>query len=257
MKLPGPHFIYSVSFRTDVAIPRGYPFNIPAIREMGVLRLHPNVTFFVGDNGMGKSTLLEALAIRCGLNAEGGSRNFRFETRRTHSNLEEFIRLERNLLARPSDDFFLRAESFYNVASEVDNLGVTGYGGLSLHAQSHGESFWTMLDTRFRGNGLYFLDEPEAALSPLRQLSAIARIHQLVKYGDSQLIIATHSPILLAYPYATIYLFDETGIQEVAYEDTEHYQVTRSFLNNPERSLRELLSDEGYEGEDLLRLGDR
>lgn len=255
MKLPGPSFIHSVSFRNDVQIPRGYPFNIPAIRDMGLLMFHPNVTFFVGDNGMGKSTLLEALAVKSGLNAEGGSRNFRFETRRTHSNLEEYLWLERSI-QRPTDDFFLRAESFYNVASEVEDLGVSGYGARSLHAQSHGESFWALLDTRFRGDGLYFLDEPEAALSPLRQLAAIARIHQLVKYGNSQLVIATHSPILLAYPYATIYLYDETGIHEVAYEETEHYQVTRSFLNNPERSLRELLSDEGYEGEDLLRLGD-
>lgn len=246
------HFLRSVSLKESAPVAGGqYPFSIAPIRNLGTLEFHPKVTFLVGDNGMGKSTLLEAIAVAAGLNAEGGSRNFNFASRATHSPLHEHVRVVRGV-RRPTDDFFLRAESLYNAASYIDDLErewpglLSSYGGDSLHEQSHGESFWALLESRFRGNGLYFLDEPEAALSPNRQLAALARIHQLVR-ARSQFIIATHSPILMAYPDAHIYLFNPDGIRRVAYQDTEHYQVTRNFLNHVEDSVAELLSDEEVE----------
>lgn len=146
--------------------------------------------------------------------------------------------------ARPKDGFFLRAESFFNVASQVEMLGVSGYGTASLHEQSHGESFWTLFMERFRGHGLYILDEPEAALSPSRQMAALIRIHQLVQ-ARSQLIIATHSPILMAYPNAVILQLSENGMQRVSYGDTEHFRLSKQFFENPERMLAELLREEG------------
>jgi len=196
-KMIKEHYLRSVSLKSDFPMSQRYPFSIPAVRKLGELELHPRVTILVGDNGMGKSTLLEAIAVAARLNAEGGSSNFRFETRNTHSELYEYLRLVRGV-SRPKDDFFLRAESFYNVATEVERIGVTGYGERLLHEQSHGESFWTLLMERFRGHGLYLLDEPEAALSPSRQLASLKRIHELVK-EHSQFIIATHSPILMAW----------------------------------------------------------
>jgi len=225
-----------------------YPFSLPAVRSLEQVELHPKVTFFVGENGSGKSTLLEAIAVSLGFNAEGGSKNFRFGTRRSHSELHEYLRIAKGF-KRPRDGFFLRAESFFNVATEIENLDaepgagpsvIDSYGGRSLHEQSHGESFLALMTERFGGQGLYILDEPEAALSPQRQLAVLSRIHDLV-LDDSQFIIATHSPILMAYPEARIYQCDKEGISEVAYEDTEHFQVTRDFLANPERMLRVLL----------------
>ena len=220
-----------------------YPFSVPAIRHLGRMEFHPAVTFFIGENGSGKSTLLEAIALKLGFNAEGGSKNFNFATRETHSHLHEFIRIERGT-GHATDNFFLRAESFYNLASEIDNLDVQyGYGKKSLHAQSHGEAFLSLLTNRLQGDGIYLFDEPEAALSPQRQLSVLTLLHRLV-YHQSQIIIATHSPILLAYPNARIYQFTPEGITEVKYTDTEHYHVTRDFLNRHERMLEILLSAE-------------
>jgi predicted ATPase len=216
-----------------------YPFNLPAVRNLHSLELTKPVTYFVGENGSGKSTLIEAIAIKWGFNPEGGSTAFRFSTAQSHSELHDYLRLIR-APHRPSDGFFLRAESFFNVATQVDELGVTGYGGTSLHKQSHGESFLTLMMERFRGDGLYILDEPEAALSPNRQLAMIARMHQLVR-DASQFLIATHSPILMAYPDATILSCDGDAIHEVAYEETEHYTVTRDFLNHRRVMLKELL----------------
>ncbi len=217
-----------------------YPFNLPAVRTLGHVDLHPQVTFFIGENGSGKSTLLEALAVSQGFNAEGGTRNFNFGTRASHSQLHAFLRVARGL-RRPRDGFFLRAESFFNVATEVDALDVAhAYGGRSLHEQSHGESFLALLMNRFGGQGLYILDEPEAALSPQRQLAALSRIHDLVLEG-SQFVIATHSPLLMAYPGAWIYQCGSAGVDRVAYDDTENVQVTRDFLRNPERMLNVLL----------------
>jgi predicted ATPase len=224
-----------------------YPFCVPAIRHLERLKFHPAVTFFIGENGSGKSTLLEAIALKLGFNAEGGSKNFNFATRETHSNLHQFICVERGI-GHATDNYFLRAESFYNLASEIDNLGVEyGYGKKSLHDQSHGEAFLSLLTNRLQGDGIYLFDEPEAALSPQRQLSVLTLLHRLV-YHQSQIIIATHSPILLAYPNALIYQFTPDGIAEVKYTDTEHYQITRDFLNRHERMLEILL---GVEDEDL------
>jgi predicted ATPase len=229
-----------------------YPFSIPAVRHLERLEFHPAVTFFIGENGSGKSTLLEAIATKFGFNAEGGSKNFNFITEETHSDLHDCICLERGV-GHPTDGFFLRAESFYNVATEIDRLGVErAYGGQSLHRQSHGEAFLALLSQRFQGDGVYLLDEPEAALSPQRQLSVLTLLHRLV-YHQSQLVIATHSPILLAYPNAKIYEFSDKGIAEIKYTDTEHYQITRDFLNRHERMLEILISEEDQDLESKRR----
>lgn len=228
-----------------------YPLCIPAVRELDHLEFHPDATFIVGENGCGKSTLLEAIAVAWGFNPEGGTINFRFSTRASHSDLHSRLRMVKST-RRPRDGFFLRAESFFNVASDIERLDldpfggppiIGSYGGRSLHEQSHGESFLTLMLNRFGGNGLYILDEPEAALSPSRQLAVLRRMHQLVE-DDSQFIIATHSPILMAYPRAKLYLLDKTGFTATKYEDTEHYAVTREFLANPERILKQLLADD-------------
>lgn len=228
-----------------------YPFSIPAIKELDSIDFGKEVTIFVGENGCGKSTLLEAIAVGMGFNAEGGTKNFHFGTRNTHSDLYKYFRLSKSF-RRHRDGFFLRAESFYNVATNIDELDEApgfgppiknSYGGVSLHHQSHGESFLSLMVERFGGNGLYVLDEPEAALSPTRQLAVLSRIHQLINQS-SQFIIATHSPILMAYPGALIYQIDRSGIYPIKYEDTEHYEITKAFLNNPEPMLAELFADE-------------
>jgi predicted ATPase len=218
-----------------------YPFSVPAIRALETLDLHPKVTFFIGDNGTGKSTLLEAVAVKAGFNAEGGSKNFRFETRRSESELHQAVRLVRGA-RREKDGWFLRAESMYTVGTEAERLGLTY--ARSLNEQSHGESFMALATNRFGGNGLYLLDEPEAALSPLRQLALLKLIADHVIHRGSQFLIATHSPILLAYPDARIYQFTPNGIAPVAYEDTEQFQITRDFLVNREAYLHPLLADE-------------
>ena len=207
-----------------------YPFSLDAVRNLDTLALHRSVTFIVGENGSGKSTLLEALAVALGFNAEGGTKNFRFDTLASHSPLYKYLRLSRGY-RMPKNGYFLRAESFYNVATEIEELDKGGggrriidsYGGVSLHDQSHGESFLALLMHRFSGNGFYILDEPEAALSPMRQLSVLARIHQLVQ-ANAQFVISTHAPILMAYPDAWIYRLDEDGITRLSYEETEHYR---------------------------------
>jgi predicted ATPase len=227
-----------------------YPFSIPAIGNLHSLDFEQPVTFFIGENGSGKSTLLEAIAVGCGLNPEGGSRNFRFSTRASHSGLKDYLRLTRSV-RRVRDSYFLRAESYFNVATEIEALDrepafgppiIESYGGKSLHEQSHGESFFALLMNRLRGDGLYIFDEPEAALSPTRQLSFLSRLHELVRDG-SQFLIATHSPILMAYPQAAIYLLAEGPPRLVEYRETEHYTVTRNFLTRTEQMLNVLLSD--------------
>ena len=227
-----------------------YPFSLNAVKNLDSLALHESVTFIIGENGSGKSTLLEALAVALGLNAEGGTKNFNFNTHTSHSPLHEYVKLSRGSM-KPQTGYFLRAESFYNVATQIEKLDEDGwgglriidsYGGISLHAQSHGESFLSLLMHRFSGNGFYILDEPEAALSPTRQMSALTRLHQLVKAG-SQFVISTHSPIIMAYPDAWIYSLDDSSITRVAYQETEHYQVTRDFLHNYEMMLSVLMAD--------------
>lgn len=229
--------------RDDIEDFDAYPFCIPAVRELDFLELHPDVTFFVGENGAGKSTLIEAIAVSQGFNPEGGTKNSTFSTSRTHSELHQFLKTVKSF-KKPKDGYFLRAESFYNLATLMDEVGyLSGYGGKSLHEQSHGESFMATLINKLRGNGLYIMDEPEAALSPARQMMAVSAIHQLVQ-ENSQFIIATHSPILLAYPRAKIYQFSDSGIYEVAYEDTENFEITRDFLNRHEEMMKILMDDE-------------
>jgi predicted ATPase len=236
-------YLQQICLAPSSATEQSYPFNIPAIKKLRTLKFHPDVTFFVGENGSGKSTLLEAIALKLGFGAEGGTKNVRFETAETISTLHESLKLQRGFQA-PRDGYFLRAESFYNVATFMDSTGyLGGYGNKSLHERSHGEAFMTLLTDKFRGDGLYLLDEPEAALSPSRQLAALTAIDMLVQ-DTSQFIIATHSPILLAYPRAKIMLFDENGLSEVEYEDTEHFYITRDFLNNYPRRIETLLRDE-------------
>lgn len=220
-----------------------YPFCLPAVKHFKDIQFHPAVTYFVGENGSGKSTLLEALAVALGFNPEGGSINFNFNTRASHSDLHQYLRVAKGI-KRPKTGFFLRAELFYNVATEIENLDVIGgYGGISLHEQSHGESFFALMKHRFGANGLYILDEPEAALSPNRQMAMISLMHQLVNQG-CQFVIATHSPIVLSYPNAKILEIRENGLEEVDYEDTDTFAVTKQFLNKYESILEILLKDE-------------
>jgi predicted ATPase len=225
-----------------------YPLNLQVMKTFHELSFHPKVTFLVGENGSGKSTLIEALAIAWGFNAEGGSKNFNFDTAKAHSELHKHLRLTKGP-RRAKDGYFLRAESYFNVATNIEQLDEIpslspkikeSYGGKSLHEQSHGESFFALLEHRLGGKGLYIFDEPEAALSPSRQMSMLVRMHDLIA-DDSQFIIATHSPILMAYPDAWIYEISSAGLNRVDYEDTEHYQLTKSFLNRHKFMLEQLL----------------
>ena len=247
MSSPIP-FLMRIELRRDkVPSFQDYPFNLPAVRTLDRIDFDPALTFVVGENGSGKSTLLEAIAVSVGLNAEGGSRNFGFSTYRSHSVLNDFLRPVRGP-RRPRDSFFLRAESFYNLATNIEDLDkepggtapiINAYGGTSLHKISHGESFFALVMHRFRGNGLYILDEPEAALSPTRQLALLARMRELIEQG-SQFIIATHSPILMGYPGARILVIGPDGLSSETYRETEHYRVTRRFLNDPDTMLATL-----------------
>ena len=241
-------YLRQISLKRESLSFDNYPFTIPAIKRLHTLRLHPNVTFLVGENGCGKSTLLEGIATALGFNPEGGSINFKFATRESHSGLSNHLRLVRSS-KRPRDGYFLRAESFYNVASDIERLDqepsfsrriIESYGNRSLHEQSHGESFLALLLHRFGGNGLYILDEPEAALSPVTQLAVLRRIHQLV-LDDSQFVIATHSPILMLYPKSRILRLTEAGFTSVNYEQTDHYIITKRLLGDPVDSVRLLL----------------
>jgi predicted ATPase len=232
--------------RDEVPSFERYPFAIAAVRHLDELELDPKVTFFVGENGSGKSTLLEAIAISVGFNAEGGSKNFAFSTRSSESDLSKYLRVARSA-RRERDGFFLRAEALFNAATYIEQVGVQ-YGDKSLHEQSHGESFLALAQHRFGSAGLYLLDEPEAALSPARQLSLLKIMHHLIERTGSQFIIATHSPILLAYPGARLYSFGSEGIAPIAYEETEHYRVTRDFLAAPERYFKHLFEEEEATG---------
>ncbi len=244
-------YIKSLSINWDHVLETGqnqyHPFDLPIIKLMEDLTFHPQVTYIVGENGVGKSTLIEAIATSYGFNPEGGTKNMRFSTEESHSSLHDYMRLSKSY-KMAADGFFLRAETVYNVSSHIDDLDREGsgppiidsYGGTSLHKQSHGESFFSIFMHRFSGNGLYILDEPESALSPTRQMAMLRRIDELVKNG-SQFIIATHSPIILAYPQAKIYEITPTSLEVVPYEQTEHYIISRAFLDNPQGMIQRLL----------------
>lgn len=245
-------FLLSMGLKEEVSdLPNAYPFNLPAVKALAnTITFHPSVTFIVGENGSGKSTLLEALTTSQGFNPEGGTKNFNFSTRSSHSILNKFLCISK-AIKRPKIGYFLRAESFYNVATEIERLDnepsfgppvIDSYGGVSLHEQSHGESFFALMKNRFGQKGLYILDEPEAALSPSRQMAMITLLHQLVGQ-ECQFIIATHSPILLSYPHSIIYEIRDQGLQQVDYEDTDTYAVTKQFLNKYKTMLEILLEE--------------
>ena len=236
-------YLREISIREDVDVDvdvDDYPFTIPAVRCIDTIYPRADVTFFVGENGAGKSTILEAIAVASGLPSEGGSPNV-YREQQDVSPLHHHLKIVKGF-RKPKYSYFLRAESLFNVFSYIDQLDPPKPKP-SLHLRSHGEAFMATLINKLRGKGLYLLDEPEAALSPSRQMAALSVIHQLVQ-DDSQLIIATHSPILLAYPNAKILSFTGGGIHEVAYEDTEHYAVTRDFLNHYPRRLEQLFEEE-------------
>ncbi|WP_438350997.1 AAA family ATPase [Paenibacillus sp. FA6] len=218
-----------------------YPFSILAIKNLDTLEFKTNITFLVGENGSGKSTILEAIAYQCGFNTAGGGRNNTYEVDASQSVLGDHIRL--SWMPKITNGFFLRAETFYHFASHLDTLpeSLKYYGGKSLHEQSHGEAFLSLFHNRFGKKAIYLLDEPEAALSPARQLALLRIIKDLE--NEAQFIIATHSPILLGYPDAQILNFDEHPVGEIRYEDTLHYIITRRFLENRKTVLHELFSD--------------
>jgi len=233
--------------REQITDPNAYPFSIPALRELEELALDPAVTFFVGENGSGKSTLVEAIAIAAKLNPEGGSRFVTLKTADAHSGLHRHMRLVRGR-RRIRDGYFLRAESFFNVATYFEQMekehpgALTPYGGKSLHAQSHGESFLALIGNRFGADSFFVLDEPEAALSLRGQLALMRRMYELIAQG-SQFVVSTHSPVLLGYPAATIYALSDGGIARIAYEQTDNYTLTRSFLDDRDQFFRHLFKD--------------
>jgi predicted ATPase len=241
-KLKGPFLkrIAALAERVDAS---RYPFNLPVFAHGIDIEITSNVTFFVGENGSGKSTLLEAIAESCGFNAEGGSRDHNFAEHGDRSDLGSALRL--SWLPKVTDGFFMRAESFYHFATYLERVGSSfgRYGGRPLHEMSHGESFLALFANRF-DRGIYILDEPEAALSPQRQLSFLRIMHRLERAGRAQFLISTHSPIILAYPGAVLFGLDGDAIRPVQYTDTEHYQVTKQFLMSPERYFRHLFAEE-------------
>lgn len=244
-------YVKEISIKDD--IPKGnYLSMLPVTKHLKKhkLRFDKNVTFIVGENGIGKSTLVEALAISLGFNPEGGTKNFNFSTENSHSDLYKYLSVAKGA-KRPRDGFFLRAESFYNVASNIDQMDrepsfsppvINSYGGVSLHKQSHGESFIALAENRFGGEGIYILDEPESALSPMRQMRLMCTINELVK-KKSQFIISTHSPILMTFPDAQIFEIKESDIRNVSYDKTEHYAITKRFMENPEKMMNYLFDE--------------
>lgn len=245
-------YVRSIALR-EMPPADSYVRSLPVVRHLArqPVKFRSPVTFFVGENGAGKSTLIEALAISLGFNPEGGSRNFRFSTEDSHAPLSEYLRVARGPV-RPRDGFFLRAESFYNVASNIDQLDreggpgallINSYGGVSLHRQSHGESFLALVEHRFGGRGLYILDEPEAALSPGGIMRLLCAMDRLVR-ADSQFIVSTHSPMLTAFPGAEVLEITDGTLRSVPYTETAHFQITRQFLNAPEKMLEYLLKSD-------------
>jgi predicted ATPase len=238
----GSPFLTRVALREDRVVPGVHPFDIPILRDGLSLTFANPVTFFVGENGSGKSTLLEGLAWSVGFGAQGGSRDHQFAESADGHALGHALQL--TWRQRTADGFFLRAETFFNLATYLEESGslLRRYGGTSLHTKSHGEAFLALFEHRFE-DGFFILDEPEAALSPQRQLAFLRILHQLTAPRVAQFIIATHSPILLAFPGATVLSLDDGVIREVAYQETPHFQLTRDFLTSPERFFRYLFDD--------------
>ena len=243
------NYIKNVSIEYNKIPKNDYLYSLPIIKNLSSLNFIKPVTFFIGENGLGKSTLIEAIATKWGFNPEGGSINFTFSTKHTESNLYKYLHLIKGT-SRPRSGYFLRSESLYNVATNIDELDSIecnappisdGYGGKSLHNQSHGESFLSIFFKRFRNNGLYILDEPESALSPISQMSLMVRIQQLVN-NNSQFIIATHSPILIALPNSQVYEIKKDGIQPMNYRQTEHYSIMKNFFENTDSVINSLLT---------------
>ena len=225
-------FVNRIKLNKEKITSKKYPFNIDCLKDFEELDFNTPVTFFYGENGTGKSTLVEAIAIALGMNPEGGSENMKFSNYDDYSELYKYLTISK--FGVPKTKFFLRAESFFNVASDISRNGdliYTTYGGEDLHSCSHGESFLKLVEHRFWDKGLYILDEPEAALSPQRQMTLLCYIHDLAKNG-SQFIIATHSPILLSYMYGTI-IDMNNGMKRIKYEDTEVFSTYKDYLNNP------------------------
>ncbi len=231
-----------------------YPFCVPVIRNLTELPLHARVCFFTGENGTGKSTLLEAMAVHYGFGTEGGNRNLKADTTESNRSVDPLVRaLRLSFDIRTGKGYFLRAESFFNTATLIDRLdsepGLGApismyYGGRSLHTRSHGETFLTLLECKFRSDGLFLLDEPEAALSPQRQLSFLLLMHDVLRrFKDAQFVISTHSPILLGFPGAQIISFDEERLSEIDYEETSPAQIVRRFLSHRKVFLEELFQE--------------
>ena len=235
--------IQGVCINWDRIDSRSYLRGIEAIKDLDYLAFNKSITIFVGENGSGKSTMLEAIAVSYGFNPEGGTKNYNFSTYDSHSELCDAIRLSRGF-KKPGWGYFLRAESFYNVATAEEMYSREDPRGVreQFHERSHGESFLQMVQSNFRGNGLYLLDEPEAALSPQRQLTLLLEIVNCAK-EDAQFIMVTHSPILLGIPGAEILSFDNGQIHPIDYEDTDSYQITKMFIENKEQLLKRLLDE--------------
>jgi predicted ATPase len=239
---PGSPFLTRITLREDRIEPGVHPFETPLLRNRLDIQLTTPVTFLVGENGSGKSTLLEGLAWSVGFAARGGNRDHGFQEGAEGHALGRALKLAWR--QRTTEGFFLRAETFFDFSTYLESVSSTfsTYGGKSLHHQSHGEAFLALFTHRFE-DGLFLLDEPEAALSPQRQLAFLRILHELTAPRIAQFVIATHSPMLLAFPGATVLSLDGGVIREVTYQDTDHYQITRSFLEAPERFFRHLFSE--------------
>lgn len=241
-------YLRELSVVNDVPLPDKFPFNLPILQQ-GKLRIRftKRVTIMVGENGTGKSTLLEAIAAQCGFNLAGGSKSHVYDSKEAQSPLAGVLRL--SWMPRVTSGFFMRAESFFNFSSYIDELArednsvLRAYGGKSLHEQSHGESFLSLFQNRLGPKGVVLLDEPEAALSPTRQLSFLRILHELEKTGQAQIIMATHSPILMAYPGAQLLYLADGSVAEVPYNETEHFNTIKRFVGDPERYLKYLFED--------------
>jgi predicted ATPase len=234
---------------------KSYPFSVPAVSSLEELVLRSRICFFAGENGTGKSTLLEAIAVHYGFGREGGTRSFSNDTTESNHSVDPLVRVLRlSSDKRTGAAYFLRAESFFNTVSYMDELDKEEaphsasisafYGGRSLHTRSHGETFFKLLELKFQRNGLFLLDEPEAALSPQRQLAFLVLLHDVLKkHKDAQFIISTHSPVLLGYPKAQIVSFDDGTLHEIEYEETAPMQIVQRFVNRREKFLEELFND--------------